>query len=150
LQPPQMPEKYESGNLNVPGIIGLGEGADWIARQGLDKLRARSVELTTRLLAGLAELKGISIVGPRTAAERVGLVSVVVDGYDPQEVAAILADRFGIETRAGLHCAPLMHRALATDKRGGTVRISLGPFNTMYDVDATVAALGEIAAVAVV
>ena len=78
-----------------------------------------------------------------------GLVSVVIDGYDPQEVAAILSEQYGIETRAGLHCAPLVHRALGTDKRGGTLRISLGPFNTADDVDAVVAALGEIAAAAV-
>lgn len=149
-QPTQMPDKYESGNLNVPGIVGLAEGANWIASQGVEKLRARSLALTERLLARLAETKGVTVVGPRDAAARVGLVSVVVDGYDPQEVAAILADRYGIETRAGLHCAPLMHRALTTDSRGGTLRISLGPFNTADDVDAVVDALGEISAAAIV
>jgi cysteine desulfurase/selenocysteine lyase len=149
VQPTQMPEKYESGNLNVPGILGVGEGARWLARQGLENLRQTGIALTARLLAGLAEVKGVSLVGPVTAAERVGLVSVVVDGYDPQEVAAILAGQYGIETRAGLHCAPLVHRALGTDKRGGTLRISLGPFNTTDDIDATVAALGEIAAAAI-
>jgi cysteine desulfurase/selenocysteine lyase len=135
--------------LNVPGILGVGEGARWLARQGLENLRQTGIALTARLLAGLAEVKGVSLVGPVTAAERVGLVSVVVDGYDPQEVAAILAGQYGIETRAGLHCAPLVHRALVTDKRGGTLRISLGPFNTTDDIDATVAALGEIAAAAI-
>lgn len=148
-QPREMPEKFESGNLNVPGIIGLGEGARWLARRGLDILRAQGLKLTARILAGLADVKGVSLIGPRSAAERVGLVSVVVDGYDPQEVAAILAGQYGIETRAGLHCAPLGHRALGTEQRGGTLRISLGPFNTADDVDAVVAALGEIAAAAV-
>lgn len=146
LQPKQLPEKYEAGNLNVPGIIGLGEGARWIARQGLDNLRQRSLELTRRLLAGLEAARAISIVGPRRAEQRVGLVSVVVDGYDPQEVAAILAGHYGIETRAGLHCAPLMHRALATETRGGTLRFSLGPLNTADEVDALTTALGEITA----
>lgn len=150
VQPPQMPEKYESGNLNVPGIVGLGEGARWLAGQGIVNLRQKGLELTARLLGGLTEVRGVSLVGPPSAVERVGLVSVVVDGYDPQEVAAILADRYGIETRAGLHCAPLVHRALGTDSRGGTLRISFGPFNTADDVDAVIGALGEIAAAAIV
>jgi len=94
-------------------------------------------------------LKNLKVVGPREAEKRVGLVSVVVDGYDPQEVAAILAGQYGIEVRAGLHCAPLMHRALGTEQLGGTLRISLGPLNTAADVDAVVGALGEIAAAAV-
>ncbi|MCE9603954.1 MAG: aminotransferase class V-fold PLP-dependent enzyme [Planctomycetia bacterium] len=149
LQPTKSPEKYESGNLNVPGIIGLGEGARWLARQRIDSLRKRTVSLMRRLLQGLEAAKGLSIVGPREAEKRVGLVSVAVDGYDPQEVATILAGQYGIEARAGLHCAPLMHRALGTESRGGTLRISLGHFNTAEEVDAVVAALSEIAAAAV-
>jgi len=148
-QPKQLPEKYESGNLNVPGIVGLGEGARWLAREGIEKLRETSLGLTARLVSNLAILKNVTIVGPREAEKRVGLVSVVVDGYDPQEVAAILAGQYGIEVRAGLHCAPLMHRALGTEQLGGTLRISLGPLNTAADVDAVVGALGEIAAAAV-
>jgi cysteine desulfurase/selenocysteine lyase len=149
LQPTKLPEKYESGNLNVPGIVGLGEGARWLTRQGIGKFREKSLSLTARLLAGLEAASGVTVVGPRAAEKRVGLVSVVVDGYDPQEVAAILAWQYGIEVRAGLHCAPLMHKALKTDAFGGTLRISLGPFNTEADVDAVVAALGEISAAAV-
>lgn len=150
LQPTKMPEKYESGNLNVPGIVGLGEGARWLARQGIDKLREKSLALTTQLLAGLEGVKGVTVVGPREAERRVGLVSVVVDGYDPQEVSGILSGEYNIDVRAGLHCAPLMHRALGTEARGGTVRISLGPFNTAADVETTVGALSEIAAAAMV
>jgi selenocysteine lyase/cysteine desulfurase len=72
-------------------------------------------------------------------------VSVTLDGYSPQECAAALDLHFGIQVRAGIHCAPLMHRALGTVAGGGTVRFSLGPFNTSGDIDAAVAAVGELA-----
>ena len=73
------------------------------------------------------------------------LVSLTVEGYDPQEVAAVLDSAFRIQVRPGLHCAPLMHRALGTVDRGGTVRLSLGHFTTTEEIDAVLEALGELA-----
>jgi selenocysteine lyase/cysteine desulfurase len=84
------------------------------------------------------------VLGPSTAEARVGLVSVQVAGYDPQEVAALLDATHGIETRAGLHCAPRMHAALDTLATGGTLRISLGHFTTSEEVDALLVALTEL------
>ncbi len=72
-------------------------------------------------------------------AHRVGVVSISIAGYDPQEAAALLDASFGVQVRAGLHCAPLVHRALGTLANGGTVRFSLGAFNTAEDVDAAIA-----------
>jgi selenocysteine lyase/cysteine desulfurase len=143
-QPTAMPDKFESGNLNVPGLVGLGAAAKWLAARGVATVREHAVSLTGKLLDGLAGLPGLTIVGPPKAESRVGVVSVRLEGYDPQELAAVLATSYGIECRSGLHCAPLMHRALGTEPAGGTLRLSFGPMTTDDDVNAAVAALGEI------
>ena len=103
--------------------------------------------LTSRLLSGLAAIEGLRVLGPTTAHQRVPLVSVALPGYDPQEVALVLDAAHRIQVRAGLHCAPLMHQALGTQEGGGTVRISLGAFNTTAEVDAVVGALAEMVSV---
>lgn len=144
LQPTTLPDKYESGNPNVPGIVGLGAGAKWLAGRTVAAVREHAVALTERLLEGLRDAAGIQVVGSPRAADRVGVVSLTLDGYDPQEAAAVLATTFGIQTRAGLHCAPLMHKALGTDSSGGTLRLSVGPFNTTDDVDAAIEALKQM------
>ncbi len=71
--------------------------------------------------------------------------SIAIDGYDPQEVALSLDAAYRIQVRPGLHCAPLMHETLGTQRDGGTVRFSLGPFTTPEDVDAAIEAVAEIA-----
>jgi cysteine desulfurase family protein len=144
VQPTTLPDKYESGNLNVPGIVGLGAGAAWLAARGIEAIREHARGLTERLLGGLGELAGVRIVGPTAAVDRVGVVSIALDGYDPQEAAAILATSFGVQTRAGFHCAPLMHKALGTDRAGGTLRFSVGPFNTAGHIEAAIDAVRQI------
>ncbi len=145
-QPSELPEKYESGNLNVPGIVGLGAGLAWLAEQGIDALREQAIEHTTALIDGLAAIPGVRVYGPPSAADRVGVVSITLAGYDPQELAATLDAAFGVQVRAGLHCAPLMHRALGTSPTGGTVRFSPGPFTTAGEITAAVQAVAAIAA----
>ena len=145
-QPADLPDKYESGNLNAPGIVGLGAGVAWLAEQTVQAIRDRTHELTETLIEGLVAVDGVTIYGPRGAQPRVGLVSMRLEGYDPQELAATLDAAFCVQVRAGLHCAPLMHNALGTLAAGGTVRFSLGPFSTKADVDAAVNAVREIAA----
>jgi cysteine desulfurase family protein len=146
VQPLGMPERYESGNMNVPGIAGLGAGVDHLTQIGLEAIRQRSVGLTHRLLDGLVKIDGITLYGPVDAAARVGVVSVGVRGYDSQEVSAMLDGAWRIQIRSGLHCAPRMHRSLGSFETGGTVRFSLGHFTTEQDIDTTIAALQEITA----
>jgi len=146
MQPDELPEKYESGNLNVPGIVGLGAAVAWLAEQGIASIRAHAIELTDRLLAGLTTVDGLRVMGPADARRQVGLVSVAVQGYDPQELAAMLDAGCRIQSRAGLHCAPRVHEAIGTVSQGGTLRLSIGPFNTAEDIDAAVDALRQIAA----
>ena len=144
-QPPNMPDKYEAGNLNVPGILGLGAGVEWLLARGVDRVRAETLELTSRLLARLGEIPSVTVHGSHTAHERVGLISFNLTGIDAQELAAILDSAYRIQVRAGLHCAPLMHAALGTLARGGTARMSCGPFNTHAEIDLAGDAIGEIA-----
>jgi selenocysteine lyase/cysteine desulfurase len=140
-----LPDKYESGNHNVPGILGLGAGAAYLLEHGVDALRCHEQELTARLIEGLGSIPHVRLFGPPENADRVGVVSIAVEGYAPHEFAGVLDDQFRIQVRSGLHCAPLAHRALGTLEQGGTVRFSVGPFNTVEQIDTTVSAVREIA-----
>jgi cysteine desulfurase / selenocysteine lyase len=148
LQPDSLPDRYEVGNHNVPGILGLGAGLAFLQQQGIETLRHHEQSLTERLLDGLRELPGVTLHGPTDLERRVGVVSVTVDGWEPQELAMTLDTACRIQARAGFQCAPLLHRAIGTASRGGTVRFSLGVFNTQQHVDAAVRAVSELAAAA--
>jgi len=143
-QPLTLPDRFESGNHNAPGLVGLDAGVGWILDRSIDKIRSHEIELATQLQDGLADLAGITLYGPTDPAERSGVLSLNIDGFDSQELAAVFDDMFGIEARAGFHCAPRMHRALGTTDLGGTLRLSPGPFTTGEEVDAVITALREI------
>ncbi len=135
-QPTTLPERYEAGNHNVPGILGLGAGVAYLQQRSLEDVRRHDQELAGRLIARFLQIGGVKIHGTRDLPRRVGVVSISVAGYDPQELAVMLDSACGIQVRAGLHCAALMHRSLGTIDRGGTVRFSFGPFTTTEDIDA--------------
>lgn len=97
-QPQTLPHKYEAGSLNVPGIVGLGAGIDFLRLQG-NRLRSHHQQLTERLVAGLIEIDGVNVFGPAEPADRVGVVSVTIDRYDPQEVAAMLDGAHRVQVR---------------------------------------------------
>lgn len=145
-QPAGMPDRYESGNLNVPGILGLRAGIDYLTARTIDAITVQTHQAATRLLEGLAEIADVRVFGPDAQSPRLGLVSFNIEGYDPQEVAAMLDAAYRIQVRAGLHCAPRVHAAMGTLACGGTVRISLGCMNTMAEVDRVLAAVAELAA----
>ena len=95
-------------------------------------------------MSGLAALDGVEVYGPAEIQQRVGVVSVRVPDFDPQEIAAMLDASHHIATRSGLHCAPRMHHALGTDRCGGTLRISVGPFNTHEQIAKTIQAFESV------
>ncbi len=144
-QPEKIPDRYESGTLNAPGIAGLGAGVRFLLEQGVGTLREKESALANRLLEGISQISGITVFGPPAGRLRTGVVSLVVDGMEPTQTAAILDDAFDIAVRAGLHCAPDTHRMLGTLETGGTVRFSIGAFNTEEEIDLCLEALRSIA-----
>ena len=133
-QPDSLPEKFEAGNLNVPGLLGLAAGVEYIARQGIPTLRAHELQLVAELRSSLERFDELTVYGTTSLSDQVGVVSFSHPDWDPRELTAMLDASCRIQTRAGLHCAPAMHRALGTTKAGGTTRVSLGPFNQSADI----------------
>ena len=134
-QPMHLPDRYESGTLNGPGIAGLAAGLAYMEEQGIPVIRKRLQELTARLLDELSLTPGVTVYGPRDPEKQTAVVSFTMVGMDTAALGGMLDERFGIMTRAGLQCAPAAHRTLGTFRRtGGTVRVSLGPFNTAEEV----------------
>ena len=144
LQPMYMPDRFESGTPNLPGIYGLAAAVSFILRTGTAALQAHETALTARLLAQLLEIPHICLAGPWELANRVGVVSVDFQKVDNAEAAFRLEDAYGILTRCGLHCAPAAHKTLGTFPQG-TVRFSFGWFTTPEEIDAAAAAIAEIA-----
>jgi len=142
-QPSTLPHRFESGTLNTPGIAGLGAGVSFVLAEGIEKIRKKEKYLTQQLLRGLKRNKRIHIYGPLDVEDRIPVVSFNVDSMNPAEVSFLLDELYNILVRAGLHCAPRAHQTLGTFPNG-TVRVSLGFFNTPEDVEALLKALQEI------
>lgn len=145
LQPAYMPDRFESGTPNLPGIYGLQAAVDFILDTGVEALHRREMELTGQLLDGLRGVPDIRLAGPWELENRAGVVSVDFLTADNAEAAFRLEQEFGILTRCGLHCAPSAHKTLGTFPQG-TVRFSPGWFTTPEEIGAAAAAVRTIAA----
>ena len=141
--PDYLPDRFESGTPNLPGIYGFEEALRFIEETGIDALRAHELELTARFLEGLSTIPNLRLCGTEELSRRVGVISVDFTQADNAEAAFRLESEFGILTRCGLHCAPSAHKTLGTFPQG-TVRFSLGFSSTAADVDAALAALRAI------
>ena len=141
--PTHMPDAFESGTLNLPGIIGLNEGLDYIESQGMENIHNHELVLTQSFLEGLQSIDGINIVGKQNIQDRTAVVSITIDGMDPASIAYELESTYYIMTRVGLHCAPRAHQTLGTYPEG-TVRFSFGYANTLKDVESALSALNTI------
>ena len=137
------PYRLEAGTINVAGVFGLSAGLNYLSRQGMENIYAKEVELAQRLREGLKSIKRVGIYPSNWHGQHVPVLLCNVDGMDPEDVSAILDGDFGIATRAGLHCAPLVHEDLGTSPKGG-VRFSLGPFNTAEEIDRVLEAMATI------
>jgi cysteine desulfurase family protein len=133
-QPPFLPDKYESGTMNIPGIFGLNAALKYLMRQGLPAIRAQELALTARFIAGIKNMNGIKIIGPETVGNRTAIVSLDFPGRDNADIAHRLARDYHILTRCGLHCAPAAHKTLGTFPQG-TIRFSFSHFNTEEEID---------------
>lgn len=143
LQPELLPDRFESGTPNGPGIIGLAEGVRFIQETGLENIHDKEMALYQRFLDGVQGISSITLYGPLD--EQQGPVLCLnIEGMDSAEVAYQLNTEYDIYVRPGLHCAPLAHRTLKTTDQGA-VRFSFGYFNTEEEVDCAVDALKTIA-----
>lgn len=143
FQPEILPDKYESGTHNTPGIVGLNEGVKFILEEGIDKIKAHEEELCQYMLDRLEEVPDINIYGPKDSKKRAAVISINIDNIDSGEITFLLDSEYNIATRSGIHCSPLAHKTLGTLEQGA-VRFSLGYFNTKEDIDAAIYALKEI------
>lgn len=139
VQPDFVPDQFESGTLNTPGIAGLCEGVKFIKRIGLDNIRKYEEELLWYLLEQIKKLSYVKIYGSDSKKQRSAVISLNVDGIDASIVGEQLNER-GIAVRTGYHCAPLIHDVIGTEY-AGTVRVSPGYFNTFEDIEKLVEAI---------
>lgn len=145
LQPLEWPTRLEAGTLNGHGIAGLSAGLDFIEAQGgVEAIAAHERALADRFLVGVREIPGIKLYGAFDQPARSAIVSLNVGDIDSAEISDALMQGWGIATRPGAHCAPLMHRALGTERQG-IVRFSFGYFNTDEEVDTAIDALRDLA-----
>lgn len=141
LQPSELPERYESGTVNLPGIAGLGAGCKYVSGR-LSSIMSHERELASALYEGLKQLDGVELYSPAEEAARAGIVSFNLGDYTSSQVADALA-REEIAVRGGLHCAPGAHRFLGTMRRGA-VRVSVGHANTFEEVEQFLRTLREV------
>jgi cysteine desulfurase / selenocysteine lyase len=144
LQPEDLPDKYEAGTLNFPGLAGLLAGLNWLRQIGPENARAHSIKLKTILVEGLSVIPGVRIYGPLDPALTTGLVSFTIQGRVVSDIGFRLDEDYGILSRVGLHCAPSAHRTLGSWPEG-TIRLSPGLFTTLEDIQQTLSAIQEVA-----
>ena len=140
--PTHMPDAFEAGTLNLPGIIGLNEGLSYIESVGMENIHNHELALTKTFLEGLHSITGVNIIGKQDIQDRTAVVSITIDGLDAASIAYELESN-RIMTRVGLHCAPRAHQTLGTYPEG-TVRFSFGYANTLEDVESALSALHTI------
>jgi len=143
-QPEALPDRFEAGTMNTPGIAGLGAGAAFLLGHTVEAARQKEMSLFKQLAEGLSVIEGLTLYGSDDPDKRVSLLSFNIEGLDPSLVSFRLDGEFDILCRSGLHCAPDAHRTMGTFPEG-TVRLSPGLYNTPEEMDKTIGAIRHIA-----
>lgn len=141
----EFPYRMECGTLNLIGVAGLHAGQKWLAKEGMETIHRRELELWDRLKTGLERIDGVITYCAGSKENRNAVLSMNLEGWQAGDVGTILDVDYHIACRTGLQCAPRVHFQLGTDQIHGTVRFSLGPFNTESHIDRAVEAVQEIA-----
>jgi len=141
--PPFLPDRFEAGTLNLPGIIGLGTALDYLIQQPKESIARHELALTQQFLNGLEHFSQVRVVGRKDILNRAPVVSIDTLANDPAEIAYQLDNEYGILTRVGLHCAPRAHKTLGSYPQG-TIRFSFGPENTSEEVEICLQALNHM------
>ncbi len=140
----EYPYRLEYGTLNVMGVAGLHAGLKWIGKKGLDTLHEHEMKLTTILRDGLKDVDGVTLYCQEDLTDHISVFLFNVDGQEALNTSTLLDVDYNIASRSGLHCAPLVHEQLGTDKIGGAVRFGIGPFNTEEEIQTAIDAVKEI------
>lgn len=141
--PDFLPDRFESGTLNLPGIIGLHQALVYLKEAGIDNMRNEKMEITKYFLDKVKEIEGAKVAGKKTVEGRLGVVSIDFEGFDNSIVSFYLSSKYKIMTRVGMHCAPRAHQTLNTFPQG-TVRFSFSHFNTKEEIDICIDAIKTI------
>lgn len=142
-QPNFLPDKFESGTLNIPGILGLKKALEYIRYVSTKTILGKEMMLAEKFISAISQIKDINIIGKKDLTSRLAVISLDFVNRDNADIAADLAGDYGIMTRCGLHCAPVAHKTLGTYPQG-TVRFSFGHFNTMDEIEYIIASIKAI------
>lgn len=143
LQPDFLPDKFESGTMNTPGIAGLLASIEYINEEGLNAIKEREEYLSREFINGLLNIDSVKVYGPLDASLRTATISINSSKIDNSELGFLLDSEFGIMVRTGLHCAPLAHKTIGSFPQG-TLRFSFGAFNDIKDINYALYALNSI------
>ena len=141
--PTIMPDKYEAGTLNLPGIYGLHAALSFIEKIGIHKIKRIEMDRTKEFLEGINEIPDMRVIGKKGLEDRTAVVSIQSDFCDEATLAFRLDQEYGIMTRVGMQCAPNAHKTLGTFPRG-TIRFSFGYFTTREEIKTVIEAIKEI------
>jgi len=141
----EFPYRMECGTLNIIGVAGLTAGQQWIEEEGMENIHNHEIGLWEKLRKGLEETDGITLYCADGPDDHIAVLSFNIDGMECSHVGTMLDVDYNIACRTGLQCAPLVHQQIGTDKLKGTVRLSIGPFNTDAHIDLAIEGVREIA-----
>lgn len=141
----EFPYRLECGTLNILGVAGLNAGVRWVMEQGIDNLHTQEIRLWDKLRKGLQQINHVTTYCAENPVNQNSVLSFNISGLKSDDVGTMLDVDYNIACRTGLQCAPMVHQSLGTDKGHGTVRLSLGPFNTEDHIEKTIQAVAEIA-----
>ncbi|MDD2484041.1 MAG: aminotransferase class V-fold PLP-dependent enzyme [Eubacteriales bacterium] len=140
IMPEFLPDKFEIGTLNLPGILGLSAALDYVEEVGIDTIRKKELDLMKPFLQEMLEIDQVKVIGIPGLLGRTAILSLDFQGKDNAEIAYRLDDEYGIMTRCGLHCAPLAHQTLLTFPQG-TIRFAIGHKNTEEEIEYAINAI---------
>ncbi|MDF2514653.1 MAG: cysteine desulfurase, partial [Herbinix sp.] len=141
--PEFLPDKFEAGTMNLPGIMGLHRSLTYLDEVGINQIREKELSLTQRFIDGISQVKGIRVIGKTNSIERGAVVSLQSETMDEATLAYVLDHEYKIRTRVGMHCAPNAHKTLGTFP-SGTIRFSFGYENTEEEVDYAIKIIGKL------
>lgn len=141
---PTVPIGFEAGSPNIIAISSLNASLKWLNEVGVDTISNQKDRLAARIIRALSDMNEIVLYPPQTTSKHTGVISFNIDGYTSDEVGSILSSDFDIAVRTGYHCAPYIHDLIGSKEYMGTIRVSLGAFNTEHDADALIEAVRSI------